>query len=630
MSNISVPYTSDQTPNYYQQPLFIDGEAPTSPKLNLFGAYINTQFGILSEAIGNSFVYGQPSVAGSIGTLANITQGGYNSNSLVALATPQYNGSNLYNELAASINPVITPNGYQITLTSGVIGPQNIMQVGSTYFLINVNIVTKNGSGYIDEVFPATFTIPGYAGSGSINTFFALFGDVPPTGSIYVETVNVSLTQLVQQLSVNQGNLQYGRIQGYTASNDNVTNLGYTVTTPGPTQTAEINAIENKTFLVQWHGVVNKQTATTSDATNYYWYTTSSSSALQGGSFPTASQAQSFIATNNISLPSNITQLSYAGVSGIPISTPGGSTRFVSVTYSASNLVIAIPIADLVNIPNTQNIDIYFPVTIPFRMLQSMNLNYGDYGTQLPDFLLSVIGYQYGWNQAPQPATIASRLTQDESNIATLQTQMTQVLGNTGFKNNPVIYGPGTYTITTGPTQVSVLIEATSGGGGGGWGWGASYAGTGGGSGAYNKWYSQVTPNTNYTLIVGAGGTAGTNAGASPGNPGQAGGSTSFNGFTLLPGGGGNTGFSGSTGTVFGGTGGTAITKVQGNGVVYSTNGAKAVDDVHTSNGPWPGATFPGFPADSLISNGPNGGLGNNPGSQLPVAGTGGIAVVWF
>jgi hypothetical protein len=66
----------------------------------------------------------------------------------------------------------------------------------------------------------------------------------------------------------------------------------------------------------------------------------------------------------------------------------------------------------------------------------------------------------------------------------------------------------GTTTFTTGPSTNSIIARMCAGGGGGGGAPAVSGEhGSGGGSGSYAEWAVAVTPNTAYTVAVGAGGT---------------------------------------------------------------------------------------------------------------------------
>src|SRR5665213_3415387 len=108
---------------------------------------------------------------------------------------------------------------------------------------------------------------------------------------------------------------------------------------------------------------------------------------------------------------------------------------------------------------------------IPYRMLFTVGFNYTDMGSRLTDFLSGVIGSQYGWNQSPQPDTIANRLQQDETNLTALSAQVIK------FNSPTRAYGGGSINITM---PYDGWVEFVIGGGGGAGGGGDS---NGGGSG---------------------------------------------------------------------------------------------------------------------------------------------------
>jgi hypothetical protein len=143
---------------------------------------------------------------------------------------------------------------------------------------------------------------------------------------------------------------------------------------------------------------------------------------------------------------------------------------------------------------------------------------------------------------------------------AVLYPQETQAL--TGDGSGGTITHVGNYTIHTftssgtfnpGPYVSKVEVLVVGGGGGGG---GVIGGGGGGGGVVYNSSIT-VTPNTNYTVTVGAGGNGGKGWQGDAGSthPGSNGGSSSFNGVTALGGGGGASSAAAKTGSSGGGGG---------------------------------------------------------------------------
>lgn len=122
--------------------------------------------------------------------------------------------------------------------------------------------------------------------------------------------------------------------------------------------------------------------------------------------------------------------------------------------------------------------------------------------------------------------------------------------------------GTNTWVVPAGVTRVYVEVQGGGGGGGGA----ASSGGSGGGGsgGGYAEGWVDVTPGQSITVIVGAGGTAGT---GSPSVNGGAGGSSSFGSTSPVSatGGGGGTTQAGTAGTGGSGSGG-QINITGGNG----------------------------------------------------------------
>lgn len=146
---------------------------------------------------------------------------------------------------------------------------------------------------------------------------------------------------------------------------------------------------------------------------------------------------------------------------------------------------------------------------------------------------------------------------------------------------------PGEFTFIA-PTNVSsVIVEAWGGGGGGGAG-NSSYdtAGGGGGAGGYAKGVVGVTPGADYTVIVGAGGTAG-----------ASGGTTSFGGTLII-----------ATGGLPGGNGSAADLTSGGTG--GSTSGSSALLNIKGGAGQYGNVDLGGGNGGNAGAGGP-GGLGN-------------------
>ena len=171
--------------------------------------------------------------------------------------------------------------------------------------------------------------------------------------------------------------------------------------------------------------------------------------------------------------------------------------------------------------------------------------------TPLLTFFLADLGAQI------IPVLEAAGLTPDRTNPEQL---LTAIQGWAG-KNIAVFYNSGTWTVPNGVTTAEVEIV---GGGGGGGGSSSTYAGGGGGAGGFAKGpVDNLTPGSQITVTVGAGGAGGT----SP--AGSAGGSSSFGSYGSASGGGGAADLT-STNTGGGGTGGNgqglALTGQGGNG----------------------------------------------------------------
>jgi hypothetical protein len=175
--------------------------------------------------------------------------------------------------------------------------------------------------------------------------------------------------------------------------------------------------------------------------------------------------------------------------------------------------------------------------------------------------------------------------------------------GGGGNLQQTVFNSTGTFTVPTGVTKV--YVEVTGGGGGS-----AINASRGGGGGGYSAGILTVTPGTNITATVGAGGTGG----QSYGSTGDAGGASSFS--TMSANGGNGSGNnSGNGGT---GSGGARFNITGTIGQLFNT----------VVNEGTPGsAGF--FVTYGSTPRGPGSG-GYSAGNSFGTNGTAGQVVVWY
>jgi hypothetical protein len=181
------------------------------------------------------------------------------------------------------------------------------------------------------------------------------------------------------------------------------------------------------------------------------------------------------------------------------------------------------------------------------------------------------------------------------------------------------------FTVPAGVTSITVRVWG--GGGGGGIDNANNNGGPGGGGGAYaSSVLINVVPGTQYTIVVGAGGTGAINGGAA----GTAGGQSSFGGSLVIALGGSSstssTGgqggqASGSTGDIkfSGGNGGNGNTATNGTGGGGGASGNAAGTIVNGTNGTAGGAGGNGPDGD-----GGNGGTNGNSGANGTAPGGGG------
>ncbi len=182
--------------------------------------------------------------------------------------------------------------------------------------------------------------------------------------------------------------------------------------------------------------------------------------------------------------------------------------------------------------------------------------------------------------------------------------------------NKKYITGTTTWTAPAGVTGVIVIGCGGGGGGGGGGGTGgggtAGQAGSGGAGAFQTTTYLSVTPNTVYTITIGAGGTHG-NAHAT----GSAGSDTTFGSLATFKGASG-----GQQDTASSSFGGSSFQTASGTNVQLSNATTSARSIANGGNGI---AASPGLSGDMNIVGGFSGGTGgNNPGAARGGGGGGG------
>ncbi len=175
----------------------------------------------------------------------------------------------------------------------------------------------------------------------------------------------------------------------------------------------------------------------------------------------------------------------------------------------------------------------------------------------------------------------------------------------------------GTFTWTCPTGVTSVTIKAWGGGGGGGYATGNTSSAGGGGGGAFASSTVSVTPGTSYTVVVGAGGTAGLKSGpTAAGN----GGNSSFNTTSVVASGG--TASAGTTTALANTSGGAGGTIALCTGTTKFAGGTGGTG-LNTGTGAGGGG---GGAAASISANGANG-SGINGGVGISPAGSGGSGI---
>lgn len=175
-----------------------------------------------------------------------------------------------------------------------------------------------------------------------------------------------------------------------------------------------------------------------------------------------------------------------------------------------------------------------------------------------------------------------------------------------GFSNMQVFTASGTFTVPAGITKVKATV--VGGGGGGGAGNGDAPSNGGGGGGTAIEIISALTPASNVSVTIGAGGASG--GGPASGGTGGTGGTSSFGAYCSATGGGG----SNVGGYGFGGLGSGGNLNIRGSSGNFGSSGG--------AGGIGGGSTLGGNGSSSVYGGGGAGGGNSDAGS------VGGVGVV--
>lgn len=169
--------------------------------------------------------------------------------------------------------------------------------------------------------------------------------------------------------------------------------------------------------------------------------------------------------------------------------------------------------------------------------------------------------------------------------------------GGSGFIqsiNKVYLTTPGSGTYTAPANLIQAYVECIGGGGGGYASYGASSGTTGGSAGGYcAKMFTAAVIGASQSYSVGGGGAGGAATNINPGNPGSAGGNTTFGSFMTANGGGAGTGYNtinpggGATGgdiNIQGGTGTAGVGISDGLGY-YATNSGNGGSSMYGQGG---------------------------------------------
>lgn len=417
---------NDQFPEEFTQIIFGGGEVPTSAKLNTITGETKAQFDTISIGVGNTFLHGIPNLTAALasgpsngsssGQFANLTNF-INPGTNTAVVPALFSVTPYTNQMACIIGAQNPDGTWPVQLTGALLASHHVITGSSPTQVTNI-IIAKIVSGIITDIYYPSNAIT--TDIGDVTTFTTDNPDLTQSATDYILlSANVSiidaLVETVKNIGVPTFDSTTGRINP-------TTDLTLDTETAGAPVSNEINNIQNKLFTIRWHAKVRKNLNSGLVGANTTWTVTNvNSSVFLAGGTPSPAMMSAYVGNLGTLQVGDTANLQvFATANGAPLLVgPANAPVAVTVTSAANSLTIALPTAAISNIPVSQVIDVYFPIKVPYRLLQSISMNYNQDNALAVDIFPTVIGKQYAWATAPYPnLTIADRLDIDEAALS--------------------------------------------------------------------------------------------------------------------------------------------------------------------------------------------------------------------
>ena len=407
-------------------------------------------------------------------------------------------------------------NWLQSTSGTGLINNTVAPQIGKVIWNGNIWIAVGNGASYTIAYSYDGINWSGVANSGAI--FNALGGamDIAWNGALFV-VVGLDSTGSIAATSVDGITwIQTTQLENYLSGS---AIFGPYVTQPG---TPTFSSITTNSVVVSF-------TASTNATSYNIFYSTGT--VTTSSSFVTSATNSGTITGLTIGTAYNVMVVAYTSGGGSSLQSSTSSFTTQSITQPGTPTFSSIGsnsvVVNFTASTNAASYNVYYStgtVTTSSSFVTTATNSAQISGLGLTtSYNVMVIAYTSGGGSSIQSNTASFTTV---AKVASGGTQ-TDITGYRVHTFTPT--GTSTFTITSGITNVEVLVIA--GGGGGGQG-SASYRGSGGGAGGYYYTTTYAITNGNYNVVVGAAGVAG-------GGVASNGGNSSFNNITSGGGGGG-------------------------------------------------------------------------------------------
>lgn len=439
----------------FEKPVFVQGEMPTSNKLNDIATKFEQASDQILRATGNTYYRNICNIAAILGDSSLLSNVG---SMVPAVPAVFQSGNKLLNRLNVTVgtyDPDYDRYPLAIDSTKGYLKGTNTVYTDE---VINIVIAAvSKATNTVTRVYEGTFIPPDGTTTGQNLTslYFrpgtteALFGtDISDaTLQMVILAPNQDLISTLMQALVNLGNLTFPSATGYIADQSGTIE---TYTSPRSV-TDEIEFIENKYFYTHWRVTVRKGDGVvpnpawigTDPAVGYSrawntstWVAASCSPSptvitqllALGAQIPSVQRSNTTCyvksgaeLTTEIESP-NVLRARVYTHAGVPLVRSDGAQVFACFEAAGHGGLPTVYIADedQGTVAANENFTIMIPIALPMRLMRGQDYLVNNMANLWPTMITNVIGGAY--SATPMPLPIDERLKQCEANMNILAT----------------------------------------------------------------------------------------------------------------------------------------------------------------------------------------------------------------